>query len=130
MSRGSTMPDFMDAHAETQRLLNDQAAAVLAYKKMLTDRARAKGQYKTQVARRVLKARDEGEKSVAAAETVASADGRIAELYMEHLMTEALTDGQIEHIRELRQRAEYGRSVIADARAADNLHARGVGGAA
>lgn len=99
------------------------------YAEIAQRRAEAEAEYKAAKARRVLSARAEGAKSVAEAETIATADPTIAALHREHLIADGIADACQKSIWALRTRIEVGRSFISTERAADLLHAQGAGGA-
>jgi hypothetical protein len=123
---GSTAPTI----AQVAALCRELDMKVREYTDLVRERANAEVDYKASRARRILQARTEGAKSVAEAETIASADPVIEELYRRHLVADGMADACARSIAALRERIGFGRSVISSERAADMLHAQGVGGAA
>lgn len=84
-------------------------------------RARAEATYKAEKAKRILRARAEGEKSVSAAVTAAEADDYIAKLHLDYLIADGMTDALTKGMIALRERIGYGRSLMANEREADKL---------
>lgn len=84
-------------------------------------RAKAEAEYKSEKAKRVLRARADGEKSIAAAQMVAEADDLIKDLHLKFLIAEGMTDALTKGMIALRERIGYGRSLIANQREADKL---------
>lgn len=98
------------------------------YGEIAAQRAVAEAEYKAAKARRVLTARAEGARSIAEAETIATADTGIAVLHREHLIADAMADAAQKSIYALRTRIEVGRSFLATERAGDLLHGQAAGG--
>ena len=84
-------------------------------------RAIAEAEYKAQKAKRVLRARAEGEKSISAAQMVAEADDLIKDLHLKYLIADGMTDALTKSMIALRERIGYGRSLMANEREADKL---------
>lgn len=93
---------------------NEYAEAAVA-------RASAEAAYKTERAKRILRARADGEKSISAAQTVAEADDYIATLHLDYLIADGMTDALTKGMIALRERIGYGRSLMANEREADKL---------
>lgn len=91
------------------------------YAEAAATRAKAEAVYKAERAKRILRARSEGEKSIAAAQTVAEADPLIADLHLKFLIAEGMTDALTKGMIALRERIGYGRSLMANEREADKL---------
>jgi hypothetical protein len=91
-------------------------------------RARAEVAYKSERAKRILRAKSDGAKSIAESETVADADDGIKDLRMAYLIAEGGADACGRSIAALRVRIDWGRSLYATEREADRLHAQGTGG--
>ena len=91
------------------------------YAEAATTRARAEAAYKAEKAKRVLRARAEGEKSISAAQMVAEADDLIADLHLKFLIADGMTDALTKSMIALRERIGYGRSLMANEREADKL---------
>lgn len=100
---------------------------VVEYADLAATRAQAEVDYKAARARRILKARSDGARSIAEAETIAAADDAVDALWRAHLIADGITDAAQKAIYALRTRIEVGRSAIATERAADVLHSQGVG---
>lgn len=111
-------------------LCRDLDVKVREYDGLTTRRAGAEVDFKAARARRIMRARSEGARSIAEAETIAAADEGLEVLWREYLLADALVDAAQKSILALRDRIGFGRSVIANERAADTLHGHGVGGAA
>ena len=84
-------------------------------------RARAEAAYKSEKAKRILRARAEGEKSISAAVTAAEADDHIAKLHLDYLIADGMTDALTKSMIAIRERIGYGRSLMANEREADKL---------
>jgi hypothetical protein len=98
------------------------------YAEAATTRAKAEADYKSERAKRILRARADGEKSISAAQTVAEADDLIKDLHLKYLIAEGMTDALTKGMIALRERIGYGRSLMATEREADKLLAtRGEG---
>lgn len=93
------------------------------YDGLTVQRANAEVDFKAARARRILRARSEGAKSVAEAETIAAADPAIEALWRASLVADAMVDAAQKAIYVLRERINFGRTVLANERAADSLHA-------
>lgn len=91
------------------------------YEVQARKRAVAEAEYKSAKAKRILKARAEGERSVAAAQTVAEADDYIKKLHLDFLIADGMTDALTKGMIALRERIGYGRSLMANEREADKL---------
>jgi len=91
------------------------------YAEAATKRAKAEATYKAEKAKRILRARADGEKSISAAQTVAEADDHIAKLHLEFLIADGMTDALTKGMIALRERIGYGRSLMANEREADKL---------
>lgn len=116
--------------AQLSELCRQLDVKVVEYAEIARRRADAEADYRAAKARRVLTARAGGAKSATEAETIATADPSIEALHREHLVTDAMADAAQKAIYSLRTRIETGRSFMASERAADTLHAQGLGGAA
>lgn len=112
------------------KLCVDLDRKVHEYAEAVATRARAEVNYKSERAKRILRAKSDGAKSVAEAETIADADEGIADLRLAYLIAEGTADACGRAIGALRERIGYGRSLIATERETDRLHSQGVGGAA
>jgi hypothetical protein len=91
------------------------------YAEAASRRAYAEAQYKSERAKRILRARADGEKSISAAQTVAEADDLIADLHLKFLIADGMTDALTKGMIALRERIGYGRSLMANEREADKL---------
>jgi CO/xanthine dehydrogenase Mo-binding subunit len=91
------------------------------YQAQAVARAHAEAEYKAAKAKRVLKARAEGEKAISAAQTVAEADDHIKDLHLKFLIAEGMTDALTKGMIALRERINYGRSLMATQREVDKL---------
>jgi hypothetical protein len=91
------------------------------YSEAAVTRAKAEAAYKAERAKRILRARADGEKSISAAQTVAEADPLIADLHLQFLIAEGMTDALTKGMIALRERIGYGRSLMANEREADKL---------
>lgn len=123
-------PTMVTTQAQVAGLCRDLDAKVRDYADQVTARAHAEVDYKAARARRIMQARLEGAKSIAEAETIAAADPVVEDLWRKHLVADGVTDAGQKAIAALRDRIGFGRSVISSERAADVLHAQGVGGQA
>lgn len=85
------------------------------------ERANAEATYRTEKAKRILRARAEGEKSISAATTAAEADPLIADLHLKYLIAEGMVDALTKSMIALRERIGVLRSVMANEREADKL---------
>lgn len=94
-----------------------------SYEEAAKDRARADVAYRQSRAQRILRARTDGARSIAEAETIADADQTIADLRLQHLVTEAIVDGLTKSMLALRSRIDVGRSLLSTQREADKLMA-------
>lgn len=99
------------------------------YADRVHERAQAEVAYKSERAKRILRAKSDGAKSIAEAETVADADDGMRDLRLAYLIAEGGADACGRSIAALRERIGFGRSLIATEREADRLHASGSGGA-
>lgn len=85
-------------------------------------RAEADVEYRSERAKRMLRARSEEERcSMALAETVADADDAIKTLRFNHLVAEANCDALKHGMTALRERIGFGRSLMTNQREADKL---------
>lgn len=91
------------------------------YAEAATTRAKAEAEYKAERAKRILRARADGEKSISAAQTVAEADDLIKDLHLKYLIAEGMTDALTKGMIALRERIGYGRSLMANEREADKM---------
>lgn len=91
------------------------------YQTQAVARAHAEAEYKAAKAKRILRARADGEKSIAAAQTVAEADDAIKDLHLKYLIADGMTDALTKGMIALRERIGYGRSLMANEREADKL---------
>lgn len=89
------------------------------YEDAAKQRAEADVAYRQSRAKRILRARSEGAKSIAEAETIADADDAIADLRLKHLVAEGICDGLVKSMIALRERIGFGRSRMANEREAD-----------
>lgn len=100
---------------------------VVTYAEQLAAKARAESDFKAARARRVLLAKvnatERSEKSTAACELVADADETIEALRMRYLIAEGMVSATKEKLGMLKERIGYGRSVMANEREQDRLHA-------
>jgi hypothetical protein len=112
------------------QLCRDLDAKSREYDVLTVDRANAEVDFKATRARRILQARSDGAKSIAEAETIAAADPAVESLWRTSLVADAMVDAAQKAIYVLRERINFGRTVLANERAADTLHGHGVGGAA
>lgn len=91
------------------------------YAEAAAKRARAEATYRSEKAKRILRARADGEKSISAAVTVAEADDNIARLHLDYLIADGMTDALTKGMIALRERIGVARSVMANEREADKL---------
>jgi hypothetical protein len=119
----STATNVAQLCLSLDRKVHEYADAVRA-------RAEAEVAYKSERAKRILRAKSDGAKSIAESETVADADDGIRDLRLAYLIAEGHADATGRAISALRERIGYGRSLISTERAADLLHAQNLGGAA
>ena len=95
------------------------------YREQLQARAETESEFKRLRAKRILRARADGEaSSAAAAETVADADDVIADLRLKALVADALATATKEKIATLKERIGWGRSLYATQREQDRLHSQ------
>ena len=113
----------MTAANELRRALDDLDLSVQRYGTESVEAAQAEATHKAARAKRLLKARAEGVRSVSEAEAIAEADDNVADLYMRRLTTSAVADSSKQRILSLRERVGAIRSVLADQREADRQHA-------
>lgn len=111
----------MGAHETVAQLCLDLHRKAEEYAEAARNRAVAEATYKAERAKRILRARADGEKSIAAAQTVAEADDLIAELHLKYLIAEGSTDALTKGMIALRERINFGRSLMANEREADKL---------
>lgn len=92
------------------------------YRQELRDKAEAENDYRRERAKRILRARADGEASSAtAAETVADADDLISELRLKFLIAEGIAASTKSKIEALKERIGWGRSLYATQREQDRL---------
>lgn len=105
-------------------LIRELATTVGAYATQAIEAAQAEAAHKSGRARRCLQAKHSGEaKSAAEAEWVGDSDQTVADLLARRLITAAVADATKQRILSLREAVNYERSLMADRRAADTLHA-------
>ena len=93
------------------------------YREQLAAKARTESDYKRERAKRILRARADGEaSSAAAAEVVADADDVISDLRLKSLIAEGIATATKEQIATLKERIGWGRSLYATQREQDKLH--------
>jgi hypothetical protein len=93
------------------------------YRTELARKAETESDFKRDRAKRIIRARVEGEATSAAqAETVADADDAIAKLRLDYLIAEGIAASTKEKIASLKERIGYGRSLMATEREQDRLH--------
>lgn len=97
---------------------------VRQFAEQLRSSADAESDYKRERAKRILRARIDGEKAISAAEIVADADDAIADLRHKYLISEGITEATKHRIRSLTERIGFGRSLIANEREQDRLHSQ------
>ena len=90
--------------------------AQVDYPAAAQEAAMAEAAHKTMRAKRVLLARAEGEKSVAAAELVAEADDAVADAYLQRLASSAKADSIREALRSIRTNQDSLRTAAASHR--------------
>lgn len=102
------------------------------YRVIAQSAAEAEAAHKAARAKAILRAKadDSQRMSHAEAETRAEADDHISGLYRERLIASALADSAREKLRQLREQVATGRTAVASERAVDDIHARGLSGAA
>jgi predicted chitinase len=101
------------------------AAVVAMYHDQAIAAAEAEAEHKKYRAKRFLKAlHDEEAKSAVMAENIAEADDTVADLYSKRLITAAIADSTKQKIMSLKEEIGYERSLMADRRVADEMHAR------
>lgn len=113
----------MTAHQQLVAACDALDETVQRYAGEASVAAEAEADYKRNRAKRIMKARHGGARSVAEAETIADADDIVADLLMRRLTTAAVADASKQRIVSLRERIGALRSWVADQRAADTLHA-------
>ena len=97
---------------------------VVLYREQAVAAAKAEAEHKSARAKRILRARHEGDaRSMAEAECVAEADDAIADLFSRRLITAAIADSTKQKILSLREQIGWERTQMANQRAADSLHA-------
>ena len=109
------------------QLCLDLDRTIVTYAQQLRAKAEAESTFKAARARRVLRAKvdatDRSEKSTAACELVADADETIEALRLAYLIADGMVAATKERIGMLRERIGFGRSVMANEREQDRLHA-------
>lgn len=98
--------------------------AVGIYRAQLEAKAHAESDYKRDRAKRVMKARADGEKAVAGAELIADADDTIAQARLTFLLAEGMVAATKAQIGMLTERIGFGRSLLASEREQDRLHSQ------
>jgi DNA invertase Pin-like site-specific DNA recombinase len=107
------------------QLCRDLARVVDDYREQLAAKAEAETTFKRERAKRILRARADGEASSAtAAETVADADDLISDLRLKSLIAEGIAIATKEQIVALKERIGWGRSLYATQREQDRLHSQ------
>ncbi len=120
----------MSTATEVAKLCIALDRKVHEYAELATTRAGAEVDFKVARAQRIMRARSDGAKSIAEAETTATADPAVESLWRAYLIADGSADACGKSMMALRTRIDYGRSVIATERAADSLHSQGYSGAA
>ncbi len=105
-------------------LCRELDVTVNQFAEQLRDAADAEAAYKRERAKRILRARVDGEKAISGAEIVADADDVIADLRHKYLITEGIVEATKHRLRSLQERIGYGRSLIANEREQDRLHSQ------
>lgn len=101
------------------------------FKAIATAAALAEAAHKSRRAQKALEFKDSGEcRSMTEAEARADADGEIAALLRERLVSAAVADSHKQKLQQLREQNANGRSVVASERETDRMHADGYGGGA
>lgn len=101
------------------------------YQQVLLEAAAAEAAHKTARAKAILRFKAGEERvSHAEAESRAEADDTVAALYLERLTTAAVAESHREKLRQLREQTANGRTAVASDRVVDEMHARGITGAA
>lgn len=113
----------MNPAANVSALCRELDTTVIRYADELTVKAHAEATYKGERAKRILRARAEGVKSISEAETVADADDLIGDLRLRYLIAEGIVASTKERIASLKERVGFGRSLMASEREADRLQA-------
>lgn len=112
----------MSTPANVSALCRELDLVADRYRDELADKAQADADYRRERAKRILRARADGEASSAAqAETVADADDTIADLRLRYLITEGIAASTKEKLASLRERIGWGRSLYATQREQDKL---------
>lgn len=107
------------------KLCRDLDAVVGQYRQQLATKAQTESDFKRERAKRILRARADGEaSSAAAAEVVADADDLIADLRLKSLIAEGMAAATKEQIATLKERIGWGRSLYATQREQDKFHAQ------
>lgn len=105
------------------KLCRDLDMVVGQYREQLAAKAQTESDYKRERAKRILRARADGEaSSAAAAEVVADADDVISDLRLKSLIAEGIATATKEQIATLKERIGWGRSLYATQREQDKLH--------
>jgi DNA invertase Pin-like site-specific DNA recombinase len=105
------------------RLCRELALVVDQYRAQLKARAETESDFKRERAKRILRARAQGEaSSAAAAEVVADADDAISQLRLNALIADGIATATKEQIAALKERIGWGRSLYATQREQDRLH--------
>lgn len=110
-------------------LCRELDVVVVEYRDALAAKAEAEATYKTERAKRILRARIEDEaSSMVLAETFADADDVVAGLRRDYLIKDGIASAYKERLASLRERIGFGRSVMTNEREQDRLAAAQAGG--
>ncbi len=126
MTSGNPQVDTIRRLGEVSRDYEKRASA---YETVRVDAAKAEAEYRRIHAEAMLRAMAEGS-SAAKSEAIANADAVVADSCWKYKVTDAVADAARAKLSQLRSQLEYGRTVVASERAADQIHASGTGGAA
>ena len=102
--------------AEMERLNNVSMSLVSDFTMAAPDRAAAEAAHKLARAKRILKARHNGVKSMAEAEVIAEADDDVSALYLARLNQDAVVESIREALRSVRVNQDALRTAAASAR--------------
>lgn len=110
-------------------LCRELDSTVVRYADELRTKAEAEAAYKSARAKRILRARVDGEATaISLAEVVADADDVVADLRLMYLIADGVASATKEKLASLRERIGFGRSVMTNEREQDKLLASGAGG--
>jgi hypothetical protein len=99
-------------------------SVVAMYHEQAIEAAKSEAEHKRVRAKRFLKARHDGDaKSIAEADAIAEADDVVADLYSKRLIAAAIADSTKQKILSLREEIGWQRSLMANRREADRIHA-------